>query len=353
MGGYGDGTVVSERDDPVAEPTVRSVISAGYAPLDIVSYAGRVWHSAGGTAGNVAAILGFLGWNSSLVVDYGDDLAGQRAIKDLRTTNVSVDLVRTVPGQQTPRLIHEIDGGGHGYRFKCPKCGARFPHSRPLTVHRAKEIIAHSKVPDLFFFDRVNAGTLLLAEHFASAGSSVVFEPSRPARAGWTARAVAVARLVKRANDRITGIESFGSRPSQWSVVTRGRSGIDFRLGTGRWHHSPAFAYPVVDAGGAGDWTTAGLIHSLPLTERWTVERVADALRWAQALAAVSCGSPGARGLARVQSAEAVVRAARFLQSNEPDSSQPTAPTARTATVPNAACTRCLLPLTTTAAATA
>ena len=33
--------------------------TAGYVPLDIVDYQGRIWHAAGGTAGNVAAILGF------------------------------------------------------------------------------------------------------------------------------------------------------------------------------------------------------------------------------------------------------------------------------------------------------
>lgn len=336
----------TEIDDQGGERSVRSVVSAGYAPVDIVTYAGRVWHSAGGTAGNVAAILGFLGWNATLVVDYGDDLASQCAVKDLRAANVSVDFVRRRAGQQTPRLIHEIDGGGHGYRFSCPSCGSRFPLSRPLSLERAREVVEQCEVPDVFFFDRLNAGTLLLAEHFAAAGSSVVFEPSRPARPEWTKRAVAVARLVKHANDRDAGLESVESTSQQWSIVTRGQAGIDFRLGEGRWHHSAAFAYPVVDAGGAGDWTTAGLIHALPMNTRWTVQRVGEALHWAQALAAVSCGSPGARGLARSQSAESVVRAARFLQRNELDESPSVAPRQHSSAVPRATCPYCLLPLT-------
>lgn len=327
----------------------RSVIAAGYAPLDIVSYGGRVWHAAGGTAGNVAAILGFLGWNSALAVDYGDDLAGQRAMRDLQAANVSVHLVRKVSDSRTPRLVHEIGGRGHRYHFKCPGCQARFPHSRPLRSDRAAEIVLREPAPDVFFLDRVNAGTVLLAEHFASLGSFVIVEPSRPARADLMARAVAAADVVKYADDRDTGLRSVEPTRGQLWVVTSGSAGTWFRIGTGKWHHSPAFAYPVVDAGGAGDWTTAGLVHTLELRGRRTIGQVADALGWAQALAAVSCGSPGARGLARGQSADAVVRAARFLQQRESEPTPTSPSTAPSSSAPAAVCGYCLMPRSSTA----
>lgn len=292
----------------------RSVLAAGYTPLDIVNYRGRVWHAAGGTAGNVAAILGFLGWGSSLVADFGDDLAGRQARGDLKKANVSVELIRLTAGMATPRLVHEINASGHRYLFRCPSCRQRFPMSRPLRTDRAQEVIGSSPTPDVFFFDRLNAGTLLLAEHFASAGSLVVFEPSRPARSDLSARVVKVADVIKQSDDRDAGLENETPMPGQVWIVTDGDRGARFRIGTGVWHSSPCFSYPVVDAGGAGDWTTAGLVHTLPLAERRTVRAVGDALRWAQALAAVSCGAPGARGLARQQSADAVLRAAQFLE---------------------------------------
>jgi sugar/nucleoside kinase (ribokinase family) len=322
----------------------RSVLAAGYAPLDIVSYGGRVWHAAGGTAGNVAAILGFLGWHSALAVDYGDDVAGQRALRDLQAANVSVHLVRRISGSRTPRLVHEIDGAGHRYHFKCPRCRTRFPHSRPLPADRAANVMEHEPAPDVFFFDRVNAGTVLLAEHFASLGSLVVLEPSRRARPDLTARAVAAADVVKQANDRDAGLGSTEPHRGQLWIVTGGSRGTWFRMGTGKWYHSPAFAYPVIDAGGAGDWTTAGLIHTIQLDGRRTIGQMTDALAWAQALAAVSCGSPGARGLARSQSADAVVRAARFLQQRDAEPTPTALPSARSATPPSSVCGYCLMP---------
>lgn len=292
----------------------RSVLTAGYLPLDIVSYRGRVWHAAGGTAGNVAAILGFMGWESSVAADVGDDAAGLAVQKDLKKSNVSVRLVRKVEGRETPRLIHEIDPRGHRFRYQCPTCGAKFPLSRPLRKDRALEIAALGLSPDVFFLDRLNAGTILLAEHFADRGSLIMFEPSRPANEELTQRAVRVAHIIKYAADRDPGLAAVVPLPRQVWIVTGGREGAQYRVGRGVWHTSPAFNYPVVDTGGAGDWTTAGLIHSIPLGTRLTVRAVGDSLRWAQALAAVSCGAPGARGLSMQQSADSVIRAAKFLE---------------------------------------
>jgi hypothetical protein len=83
----------------------------------------------------------------------------------------------------------------------------------------------------------------------------------------------------------------------------------------------------------------------LPIGGRLTVQNVGDALRWAQALAAVSSGAPGARGLARHQTAERVLQTARFLESRqEPDNQD--APRGWSATsAPGSVCQRCLLPL--------
>ena len=55
------------------------------------------------------------------------------------------------------------------------------------------------------------------------------------------------------------------------------------------------------DAGGSGDWCTAGLIHSLAQGgvasyERATPEELHDALRFGQAMSAWNCAFVGARG---------------------------------------------------------
>ncbi len=292
----------------------RSILTAGYVTLDIVTYRGSIWRATGGTAGNVAAILGFMGWNSAVVADLGDDQAGREICRDFQKMNVSVELVRLSTRAITPRLVHEIDGAGHRYRFRCPICDEAFPRSRPLRKDRALELTNLDLSPDIFFFDRLNAGTLLLAEYFASVGSLIIFEPSRPSRAELTERMLDVADIIKFADNRPSGLDSSLPQNHQSWIITRAQQGADYRIGNGAWRRSPAFTYPVVDAGGAGDWTTAGLIHSLPRHGRLTLKTLGDSLRWAQALAAVSCGAPGARGLARQQSAEAVMRAAKFLE---------------------------------------
>lgn len=328
----------------VAPAIPTGIIAAGYAPLDIIRYQGRRWYSAGGTAGNVAAILGFLGWTSSLVADYGDDPAGRRVARDLQAANVSLQHVRFRAGHATPRLIHDIDSTGHRFSFRCPDCHRSFPMSRPLPLARAEELIEGNPSSDVFLFDRCNAGTLLLAEYFASQGSLVVYEPSRPVRPDWTRRALQAAHIVKYAADRDSGLADFAPHRRQAWIATNGAAGIDYRLGTGTGKRSPAFQYPVVDAAGAGDWTTAGMVHALGGRKPGTMTELTGALHWAQALAAVSCGSPGARGLARQQNAEAVVQAAQFLQARQTAPNPTTPQTSKAYRAPRNVCKCCLQP---------
>lgn len=320
----------------------RSLVAAGYTPLDIVSYNNRVWHAAGGTAGNVAAILSFLGARTAVIAEVGDDLAGQCVRRDLQKANVDVSQLRLNPRTRTPRLIHRITARGHLFEFRCPTCHYSFPPSRPLTISRADEVAAAIERPDVCFVDRLNPGTILLAEQLHARGSAVVFEPSRPARPDFERRILKIARLVKFAHDRRSDLEGADAESGQIWIETCGPAGARYRIGTTKWHTSPAFPYPVIDAGGAGDWTTAGLIHALDLTTRAALPRVGDALRWAQALAAVSCGAPGARGLARQQSAEGVLRSAHFLEQRQAADIQTSTLNWRQATLPETACSWCL-----------
>lgn len=326
-------------------PTPRSLVAAGYVPLDIIIYNNRLWHAAGGTAGNVAAILSFLGARTAVAGDAGDDLAGQRVRRDLQKANVDVSQFRLSARIRTPRLIHRITSGNHHFEFRCPSCQQPFPFSRPLTTRRASEVARAIAPPDVCFIDRLNPGTLLLAEQLHARGSSVVFEPSRPARPDLERRILKVARLIKFAHDRRPDLEDADSGRGQIWIETSGAMGARYRVGGSKWYRSPAFPYPVVDAGGAGDWTTAGLVHTLDLSVRATLPSVGDALRWAQALAAVSCGAPGARGLARQQSAEDVLRSAHFLERRQATELRPGPPNWRTPSPPERACRWCLGPL--------
>ncbi|MBL8742450.1 MAG: hypothetical protein JNK04_15180, partial [Myxococcales bacterium] len=76
----------------------------------------------------------------------------------------------------------------------------------------------------------------------------------------------------------------------------------------------PAFPAHLVDAGGAGDWTTAGVLwRVMKSADRWNSAVVEDALRLGQALAAVSCGYAGARSVTSFLSRDEMVKAARDI----------------------------------------
>jgi fructokinase len=325
--------------------TERSVLSLGYVPLDIVKYKRSYWHAAGGTAGNVAAILGFLGWTSHVAAEIGDDLAGGRLRKDLQRSNVSVEFLRVNRGVSTPRLVHSIGTDGHRYTFTCPSCGLHFPMSRPLRLDLAAKILEKIEKPDIVFIDRINSATLLLVESYKRRGSRIVYEPSRPSNPRHLSRILEAADLVKCADDRDIGFDPDEVKiRGQIQIVTSGSKGAKYRVCGGAWHFSAAFQFPVIDAGGAGDWTTSGLVHALPSVGRWSLGAVGDALRWGQALAAASCGAPGARGLSRQQSVESVLRTVQFVQQAKSGDSIATASGWSASSVPRSACSVCLMP---------
>src|SRR4051794_11309996 len=102
-------------------------------PLDIVrTPTGLVGRHAGGTAANVAAILAFFGWDSTLAGQVGADHAGEQLVADLEAVGVRTDQLRRADDAQTARLVHDVRPDGHFFNYRCPECGSHFPRSRPL-----------------------------------------------------------------------------------------------------------------------------------------------------------------------------------------------------------------------------
>ena len=279
-----------------------SVMAAGYLALDVVVTAEGIWHSAGGTAGNVAANLAFLGCPSALAAVVGNDPVGDHLRRDLADAGVRTKYISRTAGSSTPVVIHEVTKTGHRYLFGCTECGRRFSRHRPLPL-AAAERIAADRIPDAFFFDRLSDGTLYIASAVREAGGLVMFEPATSGHAAMFQRAMELAHIVKFSDDRerVFGERLGVPRHRQYQVRTAGVAGTFWRRGSTDWKHLPALEIPVADAGGAGDWMTAGLL--------WTVQEIAssairmsdfrDALQFGQALAALSCQVPGARGLSR------------------------------------------------------
>lgn len=295
-----------------------SIVSAGYMPLDVVrTTGGTVARHAGGTAANVAAILAYLGWDAVLAGQAGSDTAGDELICDLRQAGVDTGQITRAANSQTPRLVHDVRPDGHFYRNGCRECGARFLRSRPLTLYGAQACAEAHPDPSVFFFDRANPGTLALAEHYATTGAVIVFEPSVPANAELVRRAAAVAHVIKHSDDRsVGGLDDLNITPrsGQLRIVTHGAEGLEFRIGTSRRRRFPALATLAVDTGGAGDWTTAGFLSVAANRGRLRDDKLEEAVRFGQAIAAVNCAVVGARGLMGMTPGAARKRAQRVLR---------------------------------------
>jgi len=275
------------------------LLAAGYTTLDTIRHNGRIAHRAGGTAANVAAILAWLGWGTQLAAVIGDDPAARRLGDELKRLGVGLDLLTLASDARTPQVIHEIENGTHRFLFRCPECGRRFPRSRPLSKARASEVLDRVDDVDVFFFDRANPGTLSLAEGLRERGALVVFEPSVATAGATMQRAAELSHMVKFSDDRLSVLWSALPAPAadQVQVVTRGEHGAVARIGAAPWAESIAFAAETIDACGAGDWTTAGLLYRLGAKKTFDEHELVDALRLGQALAALNCEWPGARGL--------------------------------------------------------
>ncbi len=277
----------------------------GYCTLDIIRQNGRVSHSAGGTAANVAANLAYFGWSSTLVARCGSDAPARRILRDLRNGNVSIDLIERDHDVETPVILHDVKPPFHRFLFGCPECGRKFPRYRPISTRHlnAKLLAARHPTPAVFFFDRASASAILLAEEMRGRGALIVFEPSSRGVTERTLRAADTAHIVKLSHERRKVLDQavLAARPAQLQIETLGASGLRYRTGGGRWKTLPARATTVTDSGGAGDWFTAGfLTHLAPSCSIKSTSEVEAALHWAQAVAALSCRVVGARTLARL-----------------------------------------------------
>jgi sugar/nucleoside kinase (ribokinase family) len=309
----------------------RCIAGTGLVALDVVSEAGEVKPLlfAGGTCGNVHAILSYLGWKATPIARLDDSVPGQLVSADLARWGVDTSLLSLPPLAKTPVIFQRVrkDRDGvpfHTFSFHCPGCGRRFPGFQPVTASALLSGSANgaARGADVFFVDRVSKSALLLAEIASDGGGIVVFEPASCDGSKTFNRMVELAHVVKYSHERLDELAvPRGSSKPFVEIQTLGRGGLRFRTRLPemdrRWHHLQA--EPIVqlrDAGGSGDWLTAGFLYALTSgdgdrLEGVTREDLTKALCVGQALAAWNCQFLGARGgmySARVSEVSEVVR---------------------------------------------
>jgi fructokinase len=311
-----------------------SCIGTGFIVLDVIrsTVGAGVTEKrfAGGSCGNVLAILAYFGWTANAVGRIGDDHAGRELLADLGKWGVKTDLLQVEAGRGTPIIVQEnyLDARGcprHRFSRACPVCGASLPAYRPLLTSEAATIAAKLPSHSVFYFDRVAPGTLELAQTSRASGALVVFEPSGIKDERLFAECLTTAHIVKYANDRIEGIHDFVAKAKvPIEIETQGAKGLRLRVRAngrmGSWKDLPAFSAPQLrDAAGSGDWLTAGLINGLMTSGASIEEQVQDpravalAAQHGQALAALNCGFEGARGLMYAADANRVLDLAEAI----------------------------------------
>ncbi|MXZ55375.1 MAG: carbohydrate kinase [Gammaproteobacteria bacterium] len=266
---------------------------------------------AGGTCGNVLAILSYLGWDSFPITRLNGDVASQVVQRDLNKVGVKLDFANLAPQAPTPIVVHRIkrtskDGKTHCFSNHCPFCRSRLPSFRAIRNDTAQTALSHWIPPTVFFLDRASRGMITLAEAAAESGALVVFEPSTRMNSQYMLEALRIAHIVKYADERfpqpLNALEL--SESIYIEIHTLGSHGFRYRTRlanhTSDWISRPALQPKnIVDSAGAGDWFTAVLISEFPDgledLRGLNISRLEAIFEHANAAAAWNCLFEGAR----------------------------------------------------------
>lgn len=288
------------------------ILGAGLIALDIVldSNKNLITYGLGGSAGNVLSILAGLGWSSSPIGKLGCDVAAEIILEEFKKLKANVELIVQEHGDPTPVIYqHQLDEGPktHKFSFACPFCGVKRSWNAPKIDLPPPEVLDAIQ-PNVVYLDRATSIGIEVAEYYKDRNVLIFFEPSAVGDdPDLFRRVLAVADIVKYADDRLVDLEEYDLSHIFVEICTKGADGLKFRapsLGND-WIELDSYNSPkVVDTSGAGDWCTSGLLYYLfnkdpkCTISRITYNRLNEALRFGQALSALNCMVIGARGLA-------------------------------------------------------
>lgn len=295
-------------------PKSNKLVSAGvgFVALDVIMKETNMKNPrlcTGGSCGNVMIILSSLGWSSFPIAYIGKDFASRVILQDMKSWGVKTEFIIDTENASTPIVIEEIKNKtrkSHQFKFKCPYCNARLPKNRPLPQKLILDI--SNKLPNakVFYFDRVSKSAVKLAKEQRAHGALIFFEPYRIDKRKLFQESLEVAHVVKYSGEQINDLGPNNNIPLE--IKTLGSKGLKYRFTknndqNNEWKTIDSFEIsPLIDAAGAGDWCTAGIIHTLGQKGFKSFARasridVEKALRLGQTLAAINCVFEGARGL--------------------------------------------------------
>jgi sugar/nucleoside kinase (ribokinase family) len=267
----------------------------------------REFCSVGGQVATAVVTCARLGLRAKYIGTVGDDERGRIQLDSLRASGIDVEHVQqraNCPNQSAYIVVDESTGERTIF-WNRPDCLAISPaqitpgriagarllhidgHDTPAVEHAAR-IARAENIPVTVDVDTVYAGfdrVLPLVDYLISSAEF-------PAR--WTGIEDPFTALI--AIQRQSGMRV--------AAMTLGAHGA-LAYAEGRFHYSPAFAVNCIDTTGAGD-----VFHGAFCYAVLQQMPIADALEFSNAMAALNCTAPGARG--RIANAR---EARAFMQS--------------------------------------
>lgn len=291
-------------------------VGSGLVALDVIINGSNTEEPrvlTGGSCGNVLTILSYLGWLSAPLARVGKDEAGKRLVEDLRRWKVRTRGLLKDASIETPIVVERIISFGNGrtrhrFEWRCPCCDRWLPRNRPLTIKTAETLSRKLPNPNVFYCDRTAPSIRMLAERYRKHGALIVFEPASVGNINAFRTLASSADIIKYSHDRLGhSREALRGLCVPLEIETLGPAGLRYRdrrqdRKTRKWRSLDAVAAPQVeDVVGAGDWCTAGMLHTIGRRGREGFfladhKELRDSLGFGQALATLNCMYQGARG---------------------------------------------------------
>ena len=324
----------------------RSVcVGSGLVTLDIIfddQSPDEYLVGSGGSCGNVMSILSFLGWTAYPVTRLGQDPAARIVLDDLERFGVCTKFMMQEERVDTPSIIEGLRNlrngrRAHSYRLRCPNCGNYLLRYRAISSEMTERVVNDVGSADVYYFDRVSRGILNLADHYRKNGALIVFEPSGIGDERIFSEAVALSHILKYSFERIPDSSVISEDIHvPLEIQTLGSKGLRFRRSdhatTGSWRHLAAYnVRDVVDEAGAGDWCTSGIIQALGQGGSdyflgASYRKLLEAMKFGQALAAVTCQFLSPRGAMYALSREQLCEITRDLTTSDVPRLEPVMP---------------------------
>ncbi len=286
---------------------------------------------AGGSCGNVMSILAFLGWNSKPIARFSENTASKNLFEDFKKFEVDTSLISLSNDGATPIIIHRIlkDKYGkakHKFEFKVPHTNIWLPSFKPVLASKVNNIIDKQPFTNVYYFDRVSRSSIELAKFYKSKGALIFFEPSSISDSKQFVECLEVADILKYSNDRISNYSELYPEPKvPLEIETLGKEGLKYRRKSNirkDWKKIKPFNIEnPVDAAGAGDWCSAGIIneicgHGYNLFDKIEESIIERALTIGQAFGGINCMFDGARGVMYNMDLESFIKSTEALVNN-------------------------------------